>query len=479
MSNWVARVMLVLALSAAGGAGGWKLAERFPVRYQGMVRVSVPYETTRGVDAGSLPMQETPARTTLEPSAEWLSAVVERLKTIPSAVQPEGPFETDLDFVRRMLTVRIERQAGQDDYVIEHRSPTVENTRSVLGVAGEVCLESFRRLHDRRIDERTGPLRQEIAEWQAKAGAFEASATKTREEIAAMAPDASGRESARERAKLLTVATAEARKTRLEAENRFAGARDDMTAGKPIETVLARLPEGPLRATLSKNLDQRDRSTERRELQRELGALSELYGAKHPRIVRVRERIAELTEPDPASGSSATRPVELLLATLEADWREKLALEQDLSEQLSADEGSLQGFDAAQARLAEAERGLGEARAKIGSITARRESEAARFADEAPRISEGPLVADTPVTWTVREWMLTGAAVGAIGGLVVAFFTRRAARVDAVEEAPPSTPLAREGAVSTLLAARRLERLGRLRQMQSGNAWSQPAPSRM
>jgi hypothetical protein len=109
MSRWVARVMLVTALSVAGGVGGWKLAERFPVRYQGMVRVSVPYETTRGVDVGSLPMQETPARTTLEPSAEWLNAVAERLKAIPSAIQPEGPFETDLDYLRRTLSVRIER----------------------------------------------------------------------------------------------------------------------------------------------------------------------------------------------------------------------------------------------------------------------------------------------------------------------------------------------------------------------------------
>jgi hypothetical protein len=86
------------------------------------------------------------------------------------------------------------------------------------------------------MDERTSPLRKEIEEWQSKASALEASATKIREEIAAMAPEAAGREAARERAKLLAVATAEARRNRLEAENRFAGARDDWPGCRKVRS---------------------------------------------------------------------------------------------------------------------------------------------------------------------------------------------------------------------------------------------------
>lgn len=478
MRSWVARVVIFSALTGAGGTVGWKLAEEFPVQFQGQVRVSVPYETTRGVEAGSLPMQETPARSRLEPSAEWLGTVSERLKANPSAVQPADPFESELDYLRRSLSVRIERQAGQDDYVIEHRSLAVEGARAVLSAAGDACLESFRKLHDRQLEEQSGPLLRELEEWQAKARAFETEASKIQAEIAALATGAAGRETARERAKLLAAATAEARKSRLEAENRFVGARDDMTAGRPVETVLARLPEGPLRTTLTQALDQRDHASERRELERELARLSELYGAKHPRITKAKQRIAELsTQADQTSASRS--PADMLLATLEADWREKLALEQDLSEQLAADEESLGGFDAIQARLAKAEQGLGEARAKLATLAARRDAETARSADGAPRISEAPTVPETPVTWTEREWTLAGGVAGAALGLLAVLALRRSPQPVITVETVSSIPIARPEGASTLLAARRLERLGRLRQLQSGPAWSQPAPSRM
>jgi hypothetical protein len=483
MTSWMARAAVLVACVAAGVASGWKIAEEFPVRFQGTVRVSVPYETTRGADPASLPMQETLERSTVEPTVDWLAAVVDRLKSLPAAIEPEGPFESEIDHLRRTLTVRIERQAGQDDYVIEHRSARVDATRGVLKVAGDTCLEAFLRLHERRMDERNAPLRKELEEWQAKVAATESEVATIRAEIAAMTPGEAGRETARERARLLSAATAEARKVRLEAENRFAGAREDITAGRPVETVLARLPEGPLRATLTKTIDGRDRLSELRELSRELESLSELYGPKHPRIARVKQRLADLAAIN-SSGTSAvssasSSPSELLLATLEADWREKLATEQDLAEQLLADEEGLRGFDAAQARLAAAERSLGEARAKVGSVTARRDSETAQHADEAPKIVEGPTVADTPINWTMREWIAAGAACGAACGLVLLWGTRRQVERHAPEPstaAPASAPVT-TGPASHLLVARRMERLGRLRQLQSGG-WSQPAPAR-
>lgn len=478
MTSWLARTSVMAACVAAGVASGWKVAGEFPVRFQGTVRVSVPYETTRGVDPASLPMQETLERSAVEPTAEWLASVVDRSKSVPGAIEPEGPFESEIDHLRRTLSVRIERQAGQDDYVIEHRSARIDAARGVLKVAGDACLEAFLRLHERRMEERNAPLRKELEEWQAKVAAAETEAAKVGTEIAATTPGEAGRETARERARLLSAAIAEARKVRLEAENRFAGAREDISAGRPVETVLARLPEGPLRATLTRTIDGRDRLNELRELSRELESLSELYGPKHPRIARVKQRLADLASTNSSNtntGSISSSPSELLLATLEADWREKLATEQDLAEQLSVDEEGLRAFDAVQARLAAAERSLGEARAKVGSIAARRDSETARHADEAPRIVEGPKVADTPITWTLREWIGAGAACGAVCGFVLLWATRGRAGQHPAEtsSAAPATA----SAPSQMVAARRLERLGRLRRLQSGG-WSQPAPAR-
>ncbi len=317
MTSWLARTSVMAACVAAGVASGWKVAGEFPVRFQGTVRVSVPYETTRGVDPASLPMQETLERSAVEPTAEWLASVVDRSKSVPGAIEPEGPFESEIDHLRRTLSVRIERQAGQDDYVIEHRSARIDAARGVLKVAGDACLEAFLRLHERRMEERNAPLRKELEEWQAKVAAAETEAAKVGTEIAATTPGEAGRETARERARLLSAAIAEARKVRLEAENRFAGAREDISAGRPVETVLARLPEGPLRATLTRTIDGRDRLTELRELSRELESLSELYGPKHPRIARVKQRLADLA----STNSSARTPVRSRRPRVNCCWR--------------------------------------------------------------------------------------------------------------------------------------------------------------
>lgn len=228
----------------------------------------------------------------------------------------------------------------------------------------------------------------------------------------------------------------ELRRGRVEAEGQLAEARRDLIEkNAPVESVVARIAEGPLRTSILERLKLARLNEDLQSQKALLQKWSSIYGRKHPRMTEVRARVELLDRqvsglwaelPDFADRPIAEAVPALVLQPFERDVADRRQAEQELQQRL---DGLVERLTARQ----ETERRLGEARQELAFLhgehdRVRKQIESSRRGQtsrgpeliEAPSVSPGPLApqAGAPLAvtclaglglfaaafWQIRTW---------------------------------------------------------------------------
>lgn len=468
------RIILLCVCLGAGTGTGWWVFRHSPVQYLATARLIVPHEAIAGLDRSILPLDDLSGSNTGELSSAALGAAVEQLQSRGIVWNEPNPFQLEIDQLRAAVSVSVEKQAGQTEYLIRFQSSRPEQAPAVVGALTEACLQDFSELRAGRTSSVQAELDQQLAKQTTAAAELEARIKAKRAERAALTVTEATRPASTEKMKSLGNGVAEAKRRRLEAENRLSQARHDLQAQLPLELIVARLPDSESKRLLEKSLGQLNQVQQIDQLREQLDRLSQVYGAQHPKIIQTTAQLtdlqtqlanlsAELGADDPKQGAA-----DLLVRLLESDWREQQANERDLSDQLLAEEQALQGFDQIEGDLQALQAEVTSGQKQRDELLQKLQLERERVSALTPRISEPASLQPEPVSWKLDQYLLCGAG-GGLGSWLLLFslglMWRRPQPL--LADLDLQTVAAAEDEPSGLLAIRRRARLSRLNQLQA------------
>ena len=248
----------------------------------------------------------------------------------------------------------------------------------------------------------------------------------------------------------------ERRRVRIEAERQLEEARRDLIEKKvPIEAVVSRIAEGPLRNSILERLKLARLHEDLQSQKALLAKWSSVYGKKHPRMAEVRARV-ELLDRQLSSAAIelagfADRAIgadlpSLVLEPFERDLAARKAAEGELNERLDALVERLTARQEIETRLGEARQELaflhGEHDRVRKQIESSRRDETARTPQliEAPALSRDPIAPQASLP--IAASCLSGLALLAI--VLRQFRAWRQAEPIAVKTAAAPPPARRE-----------------------------------
>jgi hypothetical protein len=399
-------------------------AQRQTPVYEARAQLAVPYESITGVDRALLPMDSVAGIADAQVAASVLAAWSDRTKARKLAAPVPMPFESELDALRKPLRVRVEKQAGADEFEFVYRASSPESAQRLLEALVECCLDEYLALRKGVTSTEGTALAQVADEARQRVAALEATRNESAARLAQLALTEATRPGALEKLRLIAGGLAEARRRRLEAENRFTQARSDLAEGLPPELIISRLPDGPARASIEKSIRRREQE---RDLVRVRGTLRErakVWGPDHPRLKELQRQVAdlELAVTDlvlPASaGAEPLSVTELLLKTLAGDFHEQQHNEQDLAEQLAAEEAGVAAYDAERTQLAGLETQLAALKIDAASAVGKADSTARQSSEAVASVTSPATVDEEAVSWSQTEWIALGLGGGSSAGLL-------------------------------------------------------------
>ena len=376
-------------------------------------------------------------------STQLLGATSDLIKERGLELVLSSPTESEVNELARCVSANIEPQAGQHEirlsYATTHRADAVPAMQSIV----EAGLNLYREHREaqpssiaatleadcKKLDEEIEKQRQVVEEMSGSQHAA--------------TPDESNRAVAFEKVKALGTASAEARRRRLEVENRLLQAQRDVKSGLPVELILSRMPESEakplIRQLLTKSQLQDELTRQKAEYQR----LAVTFGHKHPRMVDMLARIKELHQQLESiltaipEGSVESSPATLLLRSLESELSENRAYEQDILDQLNEEKTALDRYSELQATA----QTVGKEMLRLQLERERLQQRLTASRDDltsAIAVTEAPKLLPEP-TWPKLPYHLAaGTAVGCIlagGGLwVLSRFKAVASRAPVIPE---------------------------------------------
>jgi len=283
-----------------------------------------------------------------------------------------------------------------------------------------------------------------------------------------------------ERLKAFSAQIVEAKADRLNAENSYREASQELETGSAVHLVAAQLSTGSAKEIIQAVMSHADLVDELRQLRQTEREYSQYYGVRHPRMIEIQSKQAELLRqiddiPETNSGiqqiSTVDEPDEgdrrtLLLRSLAIDLRQKQTREDDLQDQWDLEQARLNRHSELQDRLQQAQLDAQADEKKLKAISAKIAATTSGHQAHASIIAPAATAAE-PVSPSFIGHLLWGCLAA-----VAVFFLSRWAFQDLNKVTEVSMPPLRtteetpETTVQPPLHARRLIRLAKLNRKQ-------------
>lgn len=341
--------------------------------------------------------------------------------------------EASADLLQR-LELEVESEAGEERATISFRTTVAEEAVPVLSA----LIDTVREVESPSLQ--LGPAR-ELAETEAHlAEKLKQQEDEVRQRQQALQSEGISevdRLVLVEQLKSVAVGLAEARRDRLEAEQRLLQTQKDLAAGLPLESLLSRLPTIEAQDAFRKRLS-RPRLLEELDVEREtVRELARIYGRNHPKMTALVQKVKALESESKILQVSGTRgedgdpQARLLVRLLASDREERQSLEADLQEQFDSRKGALDQQTAL-------ERGLSQAQNELKSLNAERDAARRKIADlrdsqrrHVTEVLSPPALVDEAESspWFAKwGWLILSSAGSGCGALIFWQLRRRSER---------------------------------------------------
>ena len=384
-----------LAVSLSGGWFWWTLSQ---TRYEALAVVEAAFAGEQR-DDGSPSIEDA----ILNP--DTLSAAASLLQERSVSLPLASPFDSEADFLVDHIHVERDPRGEPGDFRIACRAEDADVALQVLSAVLDAWFAAEANKARPAPDAATGEAqteRRQIAEAiQRQERDIDAMVERLK---AAGDPAAPG---GADDLASLEGELIELRRVRIEAERHLEEARRDLIEKKiPIEAVVSRIAEGPLRSSVLERLKLARLHEDLQSQKALLQKWSSVYGKKHPRMAEVRARVELLDRQlsgaaielvgfaDRAMGDDLPS---LVLEPFQRDLAARKAAEADLNERLDALVERLTARQEMQTRLGEARQELaflhGEHDRVRKQIESSRRDETART----PQLIEAPVLSPDPI----------------------------------------------------------------------------------
>lgn len=346
----VYRIAVVATAFAVSCGGAMLHYQRTPAMFEAQACLTVSDENFAPLAQIWLNSDQHASSGSATLSTQLLGATSDLIKERSLELALSSPLESEVGELARCVSVNIEPQAGQHEirlaYATKHRTDAVPALQAVV----EAGLNLYRNNREAQPSSITAALEADRVK-------LDDEVEKQRQIVDELSgsqhestPDETNRAVAFEKVKALGTASAEARRRRLESENRLMQAQRDVKSGLPVELILSRMPESEAKPLIRQLLTKSQLTDELTRLKADYQRLAVTFGHKHPRMVEMIARIKELHQQLETiltaipEGSAESSPATLLLRSLESELSENRAYEQDILDQLAEEKTALDRY---------------------------------------------------------------------------------------------------------------------------------------
>lgn len=288
----------------------------------------------------------------------------------------------DLNAVTQQLSVSFD----EDNQTLQLRclSQNAGEAESILNALADGYVENSRKLKSSVALPRIEQLKEDNQETQQQLQTSTVTIAAIKNQMDEESLSETAQLASTERIKSFSAQIVEAKADRLDAENRYREASQELETGSAVHLVAAQLSTGSAKEIVQAVMSHADLVDELQQLRKTEREYSQYYGARHPRMIEIQSKQAELLRQiddlsETGSGiqqiSTIDQPDDndrraLLLRTLAMDLRQKQTREDDLQDQWDLEQARLTRHSELQDRLQQAQVETQTAEEKLKSIKA-------------------------------------------------------------------------------------------------------------
>ncbi|WP_145424847.1 hypothetical protein [Symmachiella dynata] len=388
----------------------------------------------------------------------------------------------DLNAVAQQLSVSFD----EENQTLQLRclSQDAGEAESILNALADGYVENSRKLKSSVALPRIEQLKQDNQETQQQLQTSKTTIAATKHQMDEESLSETAQLASMERIKSFSAQIVEAKADRLDAENRYHEASQELETGSAVNLVAAQLSTGSAKEIVQAVMSHADLVDELQQLRQTEREYSQYYGARHPRMIEIQSKQAELLRQiddlsETGSGiqqiSTIDQPDQndrraLLLKTLAMDLRQKQTREDDLQDQWDLEQARIIRHSELQDRLQQAQLETEAAEKKLESIKAEIATTTAGHQAHAMILAPAATATEpvSPSFWGHLLW-------GCLAAVAVGLLSRWAFKDLKQGTASSSTPLSSttetaETSTQPPLYARRLMRLAKLNRNQEATS---------